>query len=81
MVKNLPASIGDVGLIAGWGRSPGGGNGNPLQCSYLGNPMDNGTWLAKAHEAAKSWTQLNDKPFKKSTRPNRHLSNTLPNNK
>ena len=43
MVKNLPANTGDagdLGLIPGSGRSPGGGNGNPLQYSCLGNPMD-----------------------------------------
>ena len=40
VVKNLPANAGDVGLIPGSERSPGGGNGNPLQYSYLGNPMD-----------------------------------------
>ena len=42
VVKNLPASAGDVGLIPGLGRSPGEGNGNPLQHSCLGNPMDRG---------------------------------------
>ena len=49
MVKNLPASAGatgDVGLIPGSGRSPEEGNGNPLQYSCLGNPMDRGTWWA-----------------------------------
>ena len=43
MVKNPPANKGvegDVGSIPGWRRSPGGGNGNPLQNSCLGNPMD-----------------------------------------
>ena len=40
VVKNLPANSGDAGLIPGLGRSPGEGNGNPLQHSYLGNPMD-----------------------------------------
>ena len=40
MVKNLSANSGDVGLIPGSGRSPGIGNGNPLQHSCLGNPMD-----------------------------------------
>ena len=43
-VKNPPANAGDVGSIPGWGRSPGGGNGNPLQYSCLGNPMDRGAW-------------------------------------
>ena len=48
MVKNLPASAGDmrdVGLIPGLGRSPGEGNGNPLLYSGLENPMDRGNWL------------------------------------
>ena len=42
MVKNPPANEGDTGLIPGLGRSPGGQNGNPLQYSCLGNPMDRG---------------------------------------
>ena len=42
LVKNLPADAGDTGLIPGWERFPGGGNGNPLQYSYLENPMDRG---------------------------------------
>ena len=49
-VKNLPANAEDVrdaGLIPGVGRSPGGGNGNLLQCSCLGNTMDRGAWLSK----------------------------------
>ena len=44
MVKNTPANAGDVGLIPGSGRSPGEGNGNPLQYSCLENPMDRGAW-------------------------------------
>ena len=40
VVKNLPANAGDADSIPGWGRSPGGGNGNPLQYSYLKNSMD-----------------------------------------
>ena len=60
MVKNPPANVGDVGLISGSGRFPGEGNGNPLQYSYLGNPMDRGDWQAIAHGVAKSQTQLND---------------------
>ena len=51
--KNLPASTGDEGLFPGLGRSPGGGNGNPLQCSCLGNPMDEGAWQAAVHGVAK----------------------------
>ena len=46
VVKNPPADVRDVGLIPGWGRSLGGGNDNPLQYSYLGNPMDRGAWWA-----------------------------------
>ena len=44
VVKNLPANAGDTSLIPGSRRSPGGGNGNPLQCSCLENPMERGTW-------------------------------------
>ena len=46
MVKNLPANAGDLGSIHGLGRSPGEGNGYPLQYFYLGNPMDRGAWQA-----------------------------------
>ena len=45
-VKNLPANVGDVSSIPGWGRSPEGGNGNLLQYSCLGNRMDRGAWQA-----------------------------------
>ena len=61
LVKNLPANAGDrrdEGSNPVSGRSPGGGTGNPLQYSCLGNPMDRGAWWATAHEIAKSWTQL-----------------------
>ena len=51
---------GDVGLIPGWGRSPGGGHGNPLQYSCLGNPMDRGVWQATAHGVAKRQRPLSD---------------------
>jgi len=44
---------GDAGLIPGSGRSPGGGNGNPLQYSCLGNPMDRGTWWATVYGVCK----------------------------
>ena len=56
-VKNLPASVGDardLGLIPGFGRSPGEGNGNPLQYSFLGISIDRGVWWAIVHGAAKS---------------------------
>ena len=51
-------SAGDLGSIPGSGRSPGDGNGNPLQYSCLENPMDRGTWQATAHRVAKSHRQL-----------------------
>ena len=59
-VKNLPANAGDAGSILRSGRSPGEGNGNPLQYSYLGNIMDREAWWATVHGVAKSWTQLSD---------------------
>ena len=49
----------EVGLIPGSGRSPGGGNGNPLQYSCLGNPMDREAWWATVHGVPKSQTRLN----------------------
>ena len=49
MIKNQPTNAGDAGLISGSGRSPGEGNGNPLQCSCLENPMDRGAWRAAVH--------------------------------
>ena len=58
MVKHPPANAGDVSLIPGLGRSPGGGHGNPLQCSSLENPMDRGAWWAPALGVAKSQPQL-----------------------
>ena len=53
MVKNLPANAGDWGSIPGSGRSPAEGNGNPLQYSCLGNPMEKGTLWATVHGVAK----------------------------
>ena len=58
-MKNLPASTGDAGdagLIPGSGRSPGGGNDNPLQYSYLENSMERGAWQAKIQGVAESDT-------------------------
>ena len=46
---------GDIGSIAGWGKSPGGGHGNPLQYSCLKTQKDRGAWLATAHAGTKSW--------------------------
>ena len=46
VVKNLPTYAGDPGSIPGLGRCPGKGNGNPLQYSCPGNPMDRGAWQA-----------------------------------
>lgn len=59
-VKNLPAKAGDSGSIPGLGRFPGDGNGNLLECSCPGNPMDRGAWWAPVHGVAKSRTQLSD---------------------
>ena len=53
MVENLPGNIGDESLISGSGRSPGVGNGNPLQYSCLGNPTGTGAWQGTVHEVAK----------------------------
>ena len=47
-----------MGLIPGSGRSPGGQHSNPLQYSFLENPMDRGAWQATVHSVAKNWTQL-----------------------
>ena len=54
---------GDAGSVPGMERSPGGGNGNPLQYCSLENPMDRGAWWTTAHGVAKSRTQLSDFPF------------------
>ena len=59
VVKNLPANARnteDAGSIYGSGGSPGRGNGNPLQYSYLGNSMDRGVWQATVHGVAESDT-------------------------
>ena len=54
VVKNLPGNSGDIGLIPGLGGSPGKENGNPLQYSCLGDPMDRGGWQATFHGVAES---------------------------
>ena len=56
--KESACNAEDQGLTPGSGRSPGVGNGYPLQYSYLENPMDRGAWQATDHGVAKSWTRL-----------------------
>ena len=56
--KKSACNAGDLGLIPGSGRSPGEGNGNPLQYSCLEKPMDRGTWRTTVHGVTRSWTQL-----------------------
>ena len=58
VTKYLPANEGDMNLIPGLGKSPGGGHGSPLQYSFLENPMDRGAWWATIHRVAESWIQL-----------------------
>ena len=61
VAKNVPTNaedIRDVGSIPGSGGSPGGGHGNPLQCSCQQNSMDRGAWWATVHRVAKSQTRL-----------------------
>ena len=61
VVKNLSANAGDVrdkSSVPGLGRSPGEGNGNPLQYSCVENPMDRGAWRATVHRVRQSWARL-----------------------
>ena len=55
VVKNPPANSGDAGSIPASGSSPGEGNGNPLQYSCLGNPVDRGAWQAIVHGVTKEF--------------------------
>ena len=64
VVKNPPANAGDVSSIPGSRRSPGEGNGNPLHCSHLGNPMDRGAWWVIVHGVAKVRYDLTTKQNK-----------------
>ena len=60
LLKNLPAiarEARDISAISKWARSSGGGNGNPLQCSCLGNAMDRGAWWATVNGVAQSPTK------------------------
>ena len=66
VVKTLPANAGDagdIGLISRFRRSPGEGNGTPLQYSCLENPMDGGAWKAAVHGIAEGRTRLSDFTF------------------
>ena len=66
MVKNLPAiqeTQETGGSVTALGRSSVRGHGNPLQCSYLENPMDGGAWRAAQHRVTKSWIRLSDFTF------------------
>ena len=54
--KDSACNVGDPSSIPGLGRSPGGGHGNPLQCSCLENPLDRGAWKAIVHGVTKSQT-------------------------
>ena len=58
--KTSPANAGDLSSIPGSERSPGEGNGNPLQYSCLGNPMDRRAWPATDHGVAREWNTLSD---------------------
>ena len=58
--KESACNVGDPGLILGWGRSSGEGNGYPLQYSCLDNSMDREAWWATVHGISKGWTQLSD---------------------
>ena len=58
--KESACQTGDTGYIPGSGRSPGEGNGSPLQYSCLENPMDGGAWWATVHGVTKSWTRLSN---------------------
>ena len=60
VVKNMPANAGDLSSISGLERSPGEGNGSPLQYSGLGNLMDRGAWWVTVHEVINSWTQFSN---------------------
>ena len=62
-VKTSACNVEDLGSIPGLGRSPGEGNGNPLQYSCLENPMDGEGWWTTVHGVAKSWTRQSDFTF------------------
>ena len=76
-VKASACNAGDLGSIPGSGRSPGEGNGNPLQYSCLENPMDGGSWWATVHGVAKSQTRLSDFTSRHFKKPERGLPHNI----
>ena len=77
MVKNLSANAGDADLIPGLGRSLREGNGNPLQCSCLQNPKDQGTWWAAVYGVAQSGTRLKRLSSSSSSKQNRNFPSDI----
>ena len=80
VVKNLPANAGnarDGDSIPGLVRSPGEGNGNPLQYSCLENPMDRGAWRATIYGVKKSWTQLSEHAHTDAKQPSERVEEWL----
>ena len=75
--KASACNAGDPGSILGLGRSFGEGNGNPLQYSWLENPMDRAAWWATVHRVAKSWTRLSDFTHSPHMNPILRLSNCI----
>ena len=61
-MQETACSVGDPNLVPGLGRSPGEGNGNPLQYSWLGNSMDRGAWRATVHRVTRVGHDLVTKP-------------------
>ena len=83
MVKSPAANAGisgDAGLIPGLGRSPGGGNGNPLQYLCLENLMDRGAWWATVYGVTKSQTQLSDSVYTKNFQNGTYSNGFIMNN-
>ena len=79
VVKNPPANAGDEGSVPGLGRSPGEGNGYPLQYSCLGNSTDRKAWRSTVHGDSKSWTHLSAQIIISGERQNNisHVKNDL----
>ena len=74
--KESACNAGDLVLIPGWGRAPGGGHNNPLQYSCVENPMDRGAWWAAVYGVSKIWTQLSTWHIYKTDNQQRPLCST-----